>query len=163
MKVTYQHIRLSLLAIILSCNCMFAQKANIANDNSVLYYFMGKGYIESGMKKQIAFSEMGAHAPHNVSNIILENNNIIIGKTGTYKLSLSCEEELTKKQKKVIYSVRVNNKEISNMANVNTNAEERYNTIQLKKGDILAFNIVSIQDPSSDKNTITNTLKLRVY
>ncbi|CAA7197332.1 hypothetical protein [Chryseobacterium potabilaquae] len=163
MKVTYQYIRLSLLAIILSCNCILAQKVTIAKDNSVLYYFMGKGYIESGVKKQIVFTDMGAHATHNVSNIILENNNIIIGKTGTYKLSLSCEEGLTKKQKKVIYSVTVNNNEISNLVNVNTNAEERYNTIQLKKGDILAFNIVSIQDPLTDKNTITNTLKLRAY
>ncbi|CAA7194924.1 hypothetical protein [Chryseobacterium potabilaquae] len=160
----YKYIRLTILTIILSCSSFFAQETKLSSqDNSILYYFTGKGYTDSGIKKQLVFSEMVAYATHNVSNIKLENNNIIVGKTGKYKLSLNCEESASNKQKHVVYSVRVNNKEIPNISKISTNAEERYTEMQLKKGDVLAFNIVNIQDLSNNKDLITNILTLRVY
>ncbi|RMZ58451.1 hypothetical protein D1632_12585 [Chryseobacterium nematophagum] len=164
MKIMYTYIRLTILMILLPCCSFFAQQANPSSqDHTVLYYFTGKGYVDSGTKKQIIFSEMMIHATHNVSNIALENNNVIIGKSGKYKISLSCEETDSKKQKKVMYSVIVNNKEIPKMSKINTNAEDKYTVMQLKKGDILAFNIMDIQGQISDKNMITNTLKVKVY
>lgn len=90
-------------------NFAYAQntaKGEIIGKNTI-YSFNGTGYQGEEMEKRVIFSEMSVDNT-NTEEISLKNNEVIIGKEGNYRISLSSVTKDIKTTDK--YAVNVNSK-----------------------------------------------------
>ncbi|MFD2034652.1 hypothetical protein ACFSKL_07630 [Belliella marina] len=113
-------------------------------DNNPVRVMEGKGYnsLEDGVRNQMRFSGTGG------TEVSLRDNEVIVHKTGVYKISVSTDidkDDII--QKRVNYEVVVNGKEA-----FQTNSHTFPSTgvysfqVQLKENDRLCFNLVKIMD-----------------
>lgn len=157
MKQIFERYKLSILFLVLFFNSLYSQVNNegIIDQNTV-YTFEGKDYNETDFKKEMIFSEITMNGPDTEGNV-LNNNKITVGKDGIYRITLHSylpEEEV----EEMIYVINLNSKEAFQAKPLNKSGEY-YFQIQLKKGDILSFDIIKgIETVTKD---IHNVLKMQ--
>lgn len=151
---------MSLSFLISFMNFAYAQntaKGEIIDKNPI-YSFSGTGYEGEDIKKKIIFSEMSIDNT-NTEEISLKNNEVIIGKEGTYRISLSSVIKDNKTGGK--YAVNINSKEAFEL-----NPQDMLPTgvycfqIYLKKGASLGFTMIK-KDGKVSSSVESNHLKVQ--
>jgi len=133
---------MSLSFLISFMNFAYAQntaKCEIIDKKSI-YSFSGIGYEGEGIRKKNIFSELSIEST-NTEGIFLKDNEIIMGKEGTYRIILSSVIKDNKTRDK--YAVNINSKEAFEL-----NPQDMLPTgvfffqMYLKKGASLGFTMI---------------------
>ncbi|MDP9962285.1 hypothetical protein [Chryseobacterium lathyri] len=150
MKYTNLYPKLMTLSLLISLfNFTHAQnvaKAEIVDKNPI-YSFDGVGYDGEGVKKKMILSDMSM-GNINTEEISLKDNEVVIGKEGVYKISLTSVAEDNKTKDR--YIVNINDKEIFELKSQNLLSTGKYFfQIQLNKGDTLSFSIIKSNEKTN--------------
>lgn len=126
-------------------------------DTNPVYSIEGTGYHEQGTKNRINFSKLTS--ANDKSEVSLNNNEITVHKTGVYRINLISETgRNTKAENQVPYYVNLNGKEAFRGSGNSLDDTGYYFQIQLKKGDILSFDVPETENAGKSG---TNKLNIR--